>query len=96
MMWLIAGASKLAQKASRGEAVAEIVATGSRTKFGRRAELIRTAHVESTEQKAIFRVMRNQSGGSRGTERASNGPSEVPFTKRLLNDHRVRPKRLNP
>jgi H+-transporting ATPase len=43
----------------RGEAVAEIVATGSRTKFGRSAELIRTAHVESTEQKAIFRVVRN-------------------------------------
>jgi H+-transporting ATPase len=43
----------------RGEAVAEIVATGARTKFGRGAELIRTAHVESTEQKAIFRVVRN-------------------------------------
>jgi H+-transporting ATPase len=43
----------------RGEAVAEIVATGERTKFGRSAELIRTAHVESTEQKAIFRVVRN-------------------------------------
>ncbi len=43
----------------RGEAVAEVVATGSRTKFGRSAELIRTAHVESTEQKAIFRVVRN-------------------------------------
>jgi H+-transporting ATPase len=43
----------------RGEAVAEITATGTRTKFGRSAELIRTAHVESTEQKAIFRVVRN-------------------------------------
>jgi H+-transporting ATPase len=43
----------------RGEAVAEIVATGARTKFGRSAELIRTANVESTEQKAIFRVVRN-------------------------------------
>src|SRR6202042_827427 len=43
----------------RGEAVAEIVATGVRTKFGHSAELIRTAHVESTEQKAIFRVVRN-------------------------------------
>jgi H+-transporting ATPase len=40
----------------RGEAVAEIVATGRRTKFGRSAELIRIAHVESTEQKAISRV----------------------------------------
>jgi H+-transporting ATPase len=43
----------------RGEAVAEIVATGARTKFGRSAELIRTAHVESTEQKTMFRVVRN-------------------------------------
>jgi H+-transporting ATPase len=43
----------------RGEAIAQIVATGARTKFGRSAELIRTAHVESTEQKAIFRVVRN-------------------------------------
>ncbi len=43
----------------RGEAVAEVVATGMRTKFGRSAELVRTAHVESTEQKAIFRVVRN-------------------------------------
>ncbi|WP_256734809.1 HAD-IC family P-type ATPase [Variovorax sp. dw_954] len=43
----------------RGEAVAVIVATGARTKFGRSAELIRTAHVESTEQKAIVRVVRN-------------------------------------
>lgn len=43
----------------QGEAVAEIVATGSRTKFGRSAELIRTAHVESSEQKAIVRVVRS-------------------------------------
>ena len=43
----------------RGEAVAEVTATGARTKFGRSAELIRTAHVESTEQKAIFRVVLN-------------------------------------
>lgn len=43
----------------RGEALAQVTATGARTKFGRSAELIRTAHVESTEQKAIFRVVRN-------------------------------------
>ncbi len=43
----------------RGEAVAEIIATGAGTKFGRSAELIRTAHVESTEQKTMFRVVRN-------------------------------------
>jgi H+-transporting ATPase len=34
----------------RGEAVAEVTATGARTKFGRTAELIRTAHVASTQQ----------------------------------------------
>jgi H+-transporting ATPase len=43
----------------RGEAVAEIIATGARTKFGRTAELTRAATIESTEQKAIFRVVRN-------------------------------------
>ncbi|MGA2982287.1 MAG: HAD-IC family P-type ATPase [Terriglobia bacterium] len=43
----------------RGEAVAEVTATGPRTKFGRTAELVRTAHVESTQQKAVVRVVRN-------------------------------------
>ncbi|HTP96461.1 MAG TPA: HAD-IC family P-type ATPase [Burkholderiales bacterium] len=43
----------------RGEAVAEITATGARTKFGRAAELVRTAHVVSTQQKAIFHVVVN-------------------------------------
>ena len=43
----------------RGEAVAEVTATGTRTKFGRSAELVRTAHVVSTQQKAVFRVVRN-------------------------------------
>jgi H+-transporting ATPase len=43
----------------RGEAVAEVTATGTRTKFGRTAELVRTAHVVSSEQKAVFRVVRN-------------------------------------
>jgi H+-transporting ATPase len=43
----------------RGEAVAEVIATGARTKFGRTAELVRTAHVVSAQQKAIFRVVRN-------------------------------------
>lgn len=41
----------------RGEAVAEIIATGERTRFGRTAELIRTAHVTSTQQKAVLRVV---------------------------------------
>jgi H+-transporting ATPase len=43
----------------RGEAVAEVTATGASTKFGRTAELVRTAHVESSQQKAVLRVVRN-------------------------------------
>jgi H+-transporting ATPase len=43
----------------RGEAVADVTATGARTKFGRTAELVRSAHVESSQQKAVFRVVRN-------------------------------------
>ncbi len=43
----------------RGEAVAEVTATGIRTKFGRTAELIRTAHVVGSQQKAVLRVVRN-------------------------------------
>jgi H+-transporting ATPase len=43
----------------RGEAVAEVTATGARTKFGRTAELVRTANVESSQQKAVLRVVRN-------------------------------------
>ncbi len=43
----------------RGEAVAEVTATGTRTKFGRTAELVRTAHVVSSQQKAVLRVVCN-------------------------------------
>jgi H+-transporting ATPase len=43
----------------RGEAVAEITATGVRTKFGRTAQLVRTAHIASSQQKAVLRVVRN-------------------------------------
>jgi H+-transporting ATPase len=43
----------------RGEAVAEVVATGTRTKFGRTAELVLKAHVVSSQQKAVLRVVRN-------------------------------------
>jgi H+-transporting ATPase len=43
----------------RGEATAEIVATGTRTYFGRAAELVRMAHVESSEQQAVLGVVRN-------------------------------------
>jgi H+-transporting ATPase len=46
----------------RGEAVAEVLATGGRTKFGRTAELVGTAYVVSTQQKAVFRVVRNLAG----------------------------------
>jgi len=43
----------------RGEATAEVTATGPRTKFGRTAELVRAAHVVSSQQKAVLRVVRN-------------------------------------
>ena len=43
----------------RGEATAEVTATGIHTKFGRTAELVRTAHVESSQQKAVLRIVRN-------------------------------------
>ncbi len=43
----------------RGEAIAKVVATGTRTYFGRTAELVSVAHVESTEQKAVLSVVRN-------------------------------------
>ncbi|HEY0182509.1 MAG TPA: HAD-IC family P-type ATPase [Rhodopila sp.] len=42
----------------RGEAIGEVTATGSRTFFGRTAELVRIAHVESSEQKAVLGVVR--------------------------------------
>jgi H+-transporting ATPase len=43
----------------RGEAVAVVTATGLHTRFGRTAELIRTAHVVSSQQKAVLLVVRN-------------------------------------
>jgi H+-transporting ATPase len=43
----------------RGEASAVVTATGTRTKFGRTAELVRTAHVVSTQQKAVLKIVRN-------------------------------------
>ena len=43
----------------RGEATAIVTATGANTKFGHTAELVRTAHVESTQQKTVMRVVRN-------------------------------------
>jgi len=43
----------------RGEATADVVQTGVRTKFGHTAELVRTAHVVSSQQKAVLHVVRN-------------------------------------
>jgi H+-transporting ATPase len=43
----------------RGEATAVVAATGARTKFGRTAELIRTAHVVNTQQTAVLKIVRN-------------------------------------
>ena len=43
----------------RGQAIAEVTATGSQTFFGRTAELVRTAHSASSEQAAIFAATRN-------------------------------------
>jgi len=43
----------------RGEATATVVATGSRTFYGRTAELVSVAHVESAEQRAVLAVVRN-------------------------------------
>ncbi|WP_218191123.1 HAD-IC family P-type ATPase [Enhydrobacter aerosaccus] len=41
----------------RGEAIAVVTQTGARTKFGRTAELVRTAYVTSAQQRTIFRVV---------------------------------------
>jgi H+-transporting ATPase len=43
----------------RGEATAEVTATGVHTKFGRTAELVRTAHAASSQQNAVLRIVRN-------------------------------------
>ncbi|HEY0294102.1 MAG TPA: HAD-IC family P-type ATPase [Bordetella sp.] len=43
----------------RGEAVAVVTATGVHTRFGRTAELVRTAHAASSQQKAVLLVVRN-------------------------------------
>ncbi|MDQ2835175.1 MAG: HAD-IC family P-type ATPase [Acidobacteriota bacterium] len=43
----------------RGEATAQVTATGVHTKFGRTAELVRTAHSVSSQQTAVLRIVRN-------------------------------------
>jgi H+-transporting ATPase len=42
----------------RGEAIAEVTATGIRTKFGHTAELVRSAHSVSSQQTAVLLVVR--------------------------------------
>ncbi|NPT35392.1 HAD-IC family P-type ATPase [Paraburkholderia xenovorans] len=43
----------------RGEALALVTATGTHTRFGRTAELVRTAHIASSQQTAVLLVVRN-------------------------------------
>jgi len=43
----------------RGEATARVTATGTRTKFGQTAELVRTAHAVSSQQRAVLKIVRN-------------------------------------
>ena len=43
----------------RGQAIAEVTATGAKSYFGRAAELVRVAQSASTEQAAIFGATRN-------------------------------------
>lgn len=43
----------------RGEAIGEVTQTGTRTKFGKTAELVRSAYVVSSQQKAVLTVVRN-------------------------------------
>jgi H+-transporting ATPase len=43
----------------RGEATAQVIQTGARTKFGHTAELVRIAHGASSQQQAVVRVVRN-------------------------------------
>ena len=43
----------------RGQAIGNVTATGSKSYFGRAAELVRLAHSRSTEQAAVFGATRN-------------------------------------
>jgi H+-transporting ATPase len=67
----------------RCEAEAEVTATGARTKFGRTAELVRTAHAVSSQQTAVLRVVSPSSTAAssccwwpmRGTSRCRSATS---------------------
>ncbi len=50
--------------ARRGEAIAEVTATGAHTKFGKTVQLVSTAHAPSSQQQAVLRVVRNLAGFS--------------------------------
>jgi H+-transporting ATPase len=52
------GAAYAGALVRRGEAIAEVTTTGTRTYFGRTAELVRIAHVESSEQQAVLGIVR--------------------------------------
>jgi H+-transporting ATPase len=41
----------------RGETVGQVIATGERTKFGSTAELVRTAALESSQQKTVLPII---------------------------------------
>ncbi len=43
----------------RGEASAEVIATGKRTRFAKTAQLVEIAHSPSSQQQAVLRVVRN-------------------------------------
>ena len=58
----------------RGEAIASITATGTSTYFGRAAELVRIAHVESTETKVVLGLVRNLIDNQR---RAGGGAGRI-------------------
>lgn len=51
----------------RGEAIAEVTATGTSTYFGRAAELVRIAHVESAELKVVLALGSRPFDCQRGT-----------------------------
>lgn len=57
----------------RGEAQAQVTATGTRTYFGRTAELVRIARAESSEQKAVLAVVRNITAVNGGILAAMTG-----------------------
>ncbi len=48
----------------RGEAVAEVTATGVHTKFGKTVQLVGSAHAPSSQEQAVLRVVRNLAGFS--------------------------------